>query len=147
VVEASEAGSRLDGFLAKWQAAASAAAARRAIASGIVQVGGRAAKKGTHLRAGDTVGVTTFQATISGGPINATRPKHFFRDDGSMPEVVSLDIARPHGFQDLGQSEWASLVTERVRAKEADHRQRRADKGITVLGFGAKPARNRTARK
>jgi REP element-mobilizing transposase RayT len=79
-------------------------------------------------------GVATFQATISGGDITATRPKHFFRDDGDMPEVVSLTIARPKGFQDLVQSEWASLVTEHVRAKEADHRHRRAAKGITVLG-------------
>jgi hypothetical protein len=51
-----------------------------------------------------------------------------------MPEVVSLPMARPHGFEDLGQSEWANLVTDRVRAKEADHRQRRAAQGITVLG-------------
>ncbi len=79
-------------------------------------------------------GVTTFEATLSGGHITAVRPKHFFRDDGDMPEVVSLDIARPHGFQDLGQSEWTNIVTERVRAKEADYRQRRAVKGITVLG-------------
>ncbi|HEX7509035.1 MAG TPA: hypothetical protein VF550_19840 [Polyangia bacterium] len=79
-------------------------------------------------------GLTTFDATISGGHITATRPKHFFRDDAGMPEVISLPIARPHGFQHLGQSEWANLVTERVRVKEADHRQRRAAKGITVLG-------------
>jgi hypothetical protein len=79
-------------------------------------------------------GVATFQATVSGSHITATRPKHFFRDDGGMPEVVRLAIARPQGFQHLGQAEWASLVTECVRAKEADHRQRRAAKGITVLG-------------
>jgi REP element-mobilizing transposase RayT len=79
-------------------------------------------------------GVATFDATISGGHITAARPKHFFRDDGSMPEVINLHIARPRGFEDLGQSEWANLVTERVRAKEADHRQRRAAQGITVLG-------------
>ena len=79
-------------------------------------------------------GVTTFQATIAGGRITAARPKHFFRDDSGMPEVVSLQIARPHGFENLAQSAWASLVSERVRAKEADHRQRRAAKGITVLG-------------
>jgi REP element-mobilizing transposase RayT len=79
-------------------------------------------------------GVTTFQATITGGHITATRPKHFFRDDGDMPEVVSLAIARPHGFQNLGQNEWARLLTERVRADEADHHQRRAANGITVLG-------------
>jgi hypothetical protein len=82
-------------------------------------------------------GVTTFDATLSGGHITATRPKHFFRDNSGMPDVVSLPIARPHGFEDLAQNEWASLVTERVRAKEADHRQRRAAQGITVLGRAA----------
>jgi REP element-mobilizing transposase RayT len=81
-------------------------------------------------------GVATFQATITGGHLTATRPKHFFRDDGNMPEVVSMRIARPHGFEDLGQSEWASLVTERVRSAEAENRRRRAAKGITVLGRG-----------
>ena len=79
-------------------------------------------------------GVTTFQATISGALITATRPKHFFRDDGGMPEIVSLAIARPHGFESLEQSEWSHLVTECIRTKEAEHRQRRADKGISVLG-------------
>jgi putative transposase len=79
-------------------------------------------------------GIATFQATISGGYITATRPKHFFRDDGDMPEVVSLAIARPRGFENLAEDAWAKLVTERVRAREADHRQRRAVAGITVLG-------------
>ena len=79
-------------------------------------------------------GVATFQATVSGGHITATRPSHFFRDGGGLPEVVSLKIARPRGFEALGQHEWARLVTERVRSKEAEHRKRRADTGITVLG-------------
>jgi hypothetical protein len=79
-------------------------------------------------------GVTTFAATVAGGHMTATRPKHFFRDDGDMPELVNLAIVRPHGFQDLGQNEWARLVTESVRAKEVDHRQRRAAQGIMVLG-------------
>jgi hypothetical protein len=35
-------------------------------------------------------GVTTFQATISGGHITATRPKHFFRDDGDMDNMSWL---------------------------------------------------------
>ena len=82
----------------------------------------------------DWPGVSTFQATLSGGHITATRPKHFFRDDSGMPEVVSLPIVRPHGFEDLTQTEWTCLVSERVRAKEAEHRQRRAAMGITVLG-------------
>ena len=55
VVEASEAGARLDVFLARRKAVPSAAAARRALASGIVRVGGHAAKKGMHLQPGDVV--------------------------------------------------------------------------------------------
>ena len=54
-VEASEAGTRLDVFLARRQAVPSAAAARRAVASGIVRVGGHKAKKGTHLQPGEVV--------------------------------------------------------------------------------------------
>jgi putative transposase len=79
-------------------------------------------------------GVTTFQATLSGGTLTATRPKHFFRDDSGMPDVVTLPIARPRGFEKLSQEEWAKLVTEGVRRKEAEHRQRRAAKGLAVLG-------------
>ena len=83
----------------------------------------------------DWPGITTFQATLAGGHITATRPKHFFRyDNPDLPEVVSLQIARPYGFEALAQSEWVDLVTERVRAQEADHRQRRTTNGITVLG-------------
>jgi hypothetical protein len=79
-------------------------------------------------------GATTFQATITGGHITATRPKHFFREDGTMPEIVSIPISRPLGFEHLSQDEWSSLVTERVRAKEAEHCQRRKETGKTVLG-------------
>ena len=55
VVEANEVGVRLDGFLAKRQVLPSSSAARRAIAAGIVRVGGRVAKKGVHLQPGDVV--------------------------------------------------------------------------------------------
>jgi hypothetical protein len=79
-------------------------------------------------------GLTTFQATVSGGHITATRPSHFFRNDGDMPEIISLTIARPHGFEDLQPGDWANLITGRVRAKESEHRQRRKTKGIQVLG-------------
>jgi 23S rRNA pseudouridine1911/1915/1917 synthase len=55
LVEASEAGTRLDGFLAKRKILPSTSAARRAIAAGIVRVGGHAAKKGARLQPGDIV--------------------------------------------------------------------------------------------
>jgi 23S rRNA pseudouridine1911/1915/1917 synthase len=55
VVQASEAGLRLDGLLAHRRVVASVSAARRALASGIVRVNSRVAKKGMHLQPGDTV--------------------------------------------------------------------------------------------
>jgi putative transposase len=82
----------------------------------------------------DWPGVTTFQATLSGGQLTATRPKHFFRSDGDMPEVVTLQIHRPHGFEQLSAEKWANLVKERVLNKEAVERERRRAKGIAILG-------------
>jgi putative transposase len=84
----------------------------------------------------DWPGVTTFQATLSGGQLVAARPKYFFRDDGDMPDVVTLQIQRPRGFEHLSAGEWAALAEERVRDKEAVERERRRDKGIALLGRG-----------
>ena len=55
VVDPSEIGLRLDGFLVRHNLVPSAASARRAIASGVVCVDGRIAKKGHHLEAGQRV--------------------------------------------------------------------------------------------
>jgi hypothetical protein len=79
-------------------------------------------------------GVSTYHAALASGWLVATRPRHFFREKGGMPDVVSIRIARPRGFEHLSQTEWAELLGERVRAKEAEHRRRRIELGITVLG-------------
>jgi len=55
VVEPSEAGVRLDSFLARHKLVPSTAAAKRAVASGVVRVNGKRAKKGAHLEPGDVV--------------------------------------------------------------------------------------------
>jgi 23S rRNA pseudouridine1911/1915/1917 synthase len=57
VVAASEASLRLDAFLTRRRLLPSAAAARRAVAAGVVRVNGRVATKGRHLAPGDTVAV------------------------------------------------------------------------------------------
>ena len=58
VVGAAEAGLRLDAFLLRQKLVPSATAARRAIAEGIVLVGGRPGKKGLHLGEGQLVEIT-----------------------------------------------------------------------------------------
>ncbi|HJX53068.1 MAG TPA: RluA family pseudouridine synthase [Polyangia bacterium] len=55
VVDTAEVGLRLDAFLVRQKVVPSATAARRAIAEGIVLVGGRAGKKGSHLAQGQVV--------------------------------------------------------------------------------------------
>ena len=85
----------------------------------------------------DWPGVSSFRATTSATSLTAARPRHFFRNDGSMPEAVTLPIVRPHGFEQLTVAEWIELVTQRVRSQEADHRRRRAAAGISVMGRAA----------
>jgi putative transposase len=79
-------------------------------------------------------GVSSFQATLSTGHMTATRPSFFFRPDGEQPDVVSVPICRPRGFAAHTEEEWRALVTERVRAAETEHRERRRAAGKSVLG-------------
>jgi putative transposase len=79
-------------------------------------------------------GVSSFQAALTTGHLTATRPTFFFRSEGKQPESVTLPIARPRGFADHTQLEWSELLTDRVRASEAEHRARRVAAGKTVLG-------------
>ena len=79
-------------------------------------------------------GVSTYHAALASGWLVATRPKHFFREKGGTPDVISVRIARPRGFDHLTQIEWADFLTERVREKEAECRCRRVELGITVFG-------------
>ena len=46
------------------------------------------------------------------------RPRHFFREEGPMPEKVTLSFARPEGFADLSAQEFAAMVEERIREVE-----------------------------
>jgi hypothetical protein len=73
-------------------------------------------------------------STLTDIELTATRPAPFFRDDGSMPETVTLKIHRPRAFADLGQEEWAKKVRDLVQAKEGEAHQRRIRDGKMVLG-------------
>ena len=43
-------------------------------------------------------------------PLYASRPKHFFRDEGPMPETINHSFGRPRGFEHLSSSEFFELV-------------------------------------
>jgi putative transposase len=85
----------------------------------------------------DWPGANSFEASRTAKPMVATRPPFFFRPDGQQPEIVTLPIVRPAAFADRSPAQWSELLTEHVRAAEAEHRARRIAAGKAVLGRGA----------
>jgi putative transposase len=79
-------------------------------------------------------GVSSLDCLFHGRPLTASRPKHFFREDGPMPEVVLLAFARPEGFGHLSGTEFAAMVLDRVRIAEETAAAERRRTGATVLG-------------
>jgi hypothetical protein len=56
-------------------------------------------------------GVSSLMSHLRDRPLRARRPRHFFRDEGPMPEVVTLSFARPRGFEHLNADEFATLLS------------------------------------
>ena len=67
--------------------------------------------------------------------ICATRPKRFFRPNGKLSAVVSLELSVPPGF--ANRAEFRRLVDERVAAIEVAAAEKRRDKSRRVLGSKA----------
>ena len=77
-------------------------------------------------------GVNGLGALLCGRPLRATRPRHFFRADGAMPDEVELQLRLP---PELGPA--AELLAElraRVEAVEAAHTEERLRSGRRVCG-------------
>src|SRR3954468_10455509 len=79
-------------------------------------------------------GVTSLDAIMHSKPVVAHRPRHFFRDEGPMPEAVTLSFVRPPGFEDLSPSSYATMVLERVHAIEERVGAERRQAGAPLLG-------------
>jgi putative transposase len=79
-------------------------------------------------------GASSLHALTYGRPLTATRPRHFFRDDGAMPATISLALSRPEGFGHLTDGAFAKLVLERVGGVEETVAKERHRTGDQVLG-------------
>ncbi|HTM45340.1 MAG TPA: hypothetical protein VL137_10320 [Polyangiaceae bacterium] len=90
-----------------------------------------------HLvdKATDWPGASSLKATLNGTQLTAHRPKHFFRENGSMPEQVTLKLYRPPGYEHLTQEQFAALIIERIAKVERRAREKR--RGGRVLGVKA----------
>ena len=77
-------------------------------------------------------GASGYRALLEGRPITARRPRHFFAEDGDMPEEVTFELTIP---PELGDRETIlAAVRDGVDAVEAREAARRARTGERVLG-------------
>jgi REP element-mobilizing transposase RayT len=77
-------------------------------------------------------GANGLVALLTGRPLRATRPTHFFRPSGPMPDAVELPLTIP---PELGPAaEVLSELRERVRAVEIERAAERLRTGRTVVG-------------
>jgi putative transposase len=92
-----------------------------------------------HLvaRAEEWPGVVSLPSALRGGVLTARRPRHFFREDGDMPERVTLTFQQPHFLKHLTAHEYAELVTENVKRAEDAAGQERRRTGRRVAGRAA----------
>jgi putative transposase len=79
-------------------------------------------------------GASSLDALAHAKALTATRPRHFFRQDGDMPAVISIKIGRPQGFGDITERAFAELVLERVRGVEDEVAAERRRTGAHILG-------------
>jgi putative transposase len=77
-------------------------------------------------------GVNGLGALLAGRPLRATRPRHFFRADGAMPEEVMLPLRLP---AELGpEAELLAELRARVEAVEVTQAAERQQTGRRVQG-------------
>ncbi len=89
-------------------------------------------KDGLVERVQDWPGVNGLDALLTGKPIETTRPRHFFRADGPMPERVSRALVIPPELGD--PDEFRRRVREGVAAAEKRFAEQRAREGRPVMG-------------
>ena len=71
-------------------------------------------------------------ALLSGTPMRAHRPAHFFRDEGPMPEEVELELGLPEHFE--GKEEFLAELQRRVAMVEEEQARERMHTGRRVVG-------------
>ncbi len=72
------------------------------------------------------------QALLSGRPIKAKRPRHFFREDGPMREVVELSLGLPEDFPE--RAAFLAELERRIAEVEENCARERMQSGRRVLG-------------
>lgn len=103
-----------------------------AVIEKIVYVATNPVNDGLVARVADWPGANGYRALIEGTVLRATRPRHFFADDGDMPAEVTLELTIPSELGD--RASIVAAVQARVAAVEAEQAAKRAANGTHVLG-------------
>jgi len=72
------------------------------------------------------------QALLTGRPMRATRPTHFFREDGTMPAEVELVLKLPDHLE--GKQEFLAELRRRITEVEEAYERERQATGRRVVG-------------
>ena len=72
------------------------------------------------------------QALLSGRAMKATRPRHFFREDGPMPEEIELRLGLPDDFP--GKEAFLAELERRIAEVEEKCGRERMQSGRRVVG-------------
>jgi putative transposase len=99
-------------------------------------------KDGLVERAHHWPGVTSLGWLLHHKPLFSVRPNHFFREEGTMPEVAELSFSHPPQFDALSSTEFAALVLEKVKVVERSAAAERQRNRRRVLGKRAVLAQN-----
>jgi hypothetical protein len=105
---------------------------RESLIKELVYIATNPVTAGLVERVEDWPGASGYRALMSGKPIRATRPKHFFAKRGRMPETVTLKLTIPPELGD--REEILAEVRARVAAVELEEARKRAATGRKVLG-------------
>jgi REP element-mobilizing transposase RayT len=89
-----------------------------------------------HLveRVADWPGASSLRLTLTNGTRTVRRPRGFFRDDGPMPDEVTLRAQRPAGFEALEAKEWRDRISSELRKAEQAAAAQRGQNKTRVLG-------------
>jgi hypothetical protein len=105
---------------------------REAVVDKLVYTAGNPVKDHLVDKAIHWPGVSGYHNLLTGSPLRAVRPSHFFRDDGAMPAVVELPLVIP---PELGPREVViAEVKAGIEALEKSVRSARIASGKRVIG-------------
>ena len=98
----------------------------------LIYVATNPVKDGLVERVHHWPGLNAVSALLAERPLRAHRPRHFFRNNGPMPKVVTLTLSIPPELGDRNQV--VAQLRAGITKVEVAHAQRRLETGGRVLG-------------